>query len=211
MDCPFIASLKENDREVFLNLHKKFLLEEITSKSEVIFLGDSLTQFFDKIIFEKYFNKYNALNFGIYGDKTENVIFRIENGMFDLLKPKVIVLLIGVNNCNCTPIDTSKGIFEIINKILKKSPNTKILLLGLLPFSNNIDGFERNYVKSVNNIIKNYNNNTNIFYLDIGSKFIKNYFIDYEIMPDYLHLSNKGYEIFASSIVDIIENLVKLK
>lgn len=131
--------------------------------------------------------------------------------MFDFLKPKVIVLLIGVNNCNCKPIDTSKGIFEIINKILKKSPNTKILLLGLLPFSNNINGFERNYVKSVNNIIKNYNNNTNIFYLDIGSKFIKNYFIDYEIMPDYLHLSNKGYEIFASSIVDIIEHLIKLK
>jgi N-acetylglucosamine-6-sulfatase len=211
MDCPYIAVLKKDDREFFLNMHKKFLLEEINSKSKVVFLGDSITQFFDKIIFERYFNKYNALNFGIYGDKTEHVIFRIENGMFDFLKPTVIVLLIGVNNYNCTHIDTSKGILEIINKILKKTPNTKILLLGLLPFSNNIDGFERNYVKSVNNIIKNYNNNKNIFYLDIGSKFIKNYIIDYEIMPDYLHLSSKGYEIFASSIANIIENLVKLK
>ena len=61
----------------------KFFIRRNNLKIRSCFLGDTLTQFFDKIIFEHYFNKYNALNFGIYGNKIKRVIFKIKNGMFD--------------------------------------------------------------------------------------------------------------------------------
>lgn len=212
MSCD-IPTLKEANTEDFLNIHKAHLELEKTKKNvDLVFLGDSITNFFDRNIFNKYFGEFNPLNYGICGDQTQHVLYRVNNGLFNIVKPKVVVLLIGINNIGNDPSNVANCILKIITTILEKTPNTKILLLSILPYSETVNGKERQYIKNVNEIIKNYTNN-NIHYLDIGQYFInQDETLKYELYAlDHLHISTKGYEVFADSIIKPINNLMKKK
>ena len=213
MSCD-IPVLKEPNSQDFLNIHNHHLeLEKNSSGKNVdlVFLGDSITNFFDRNIFNKYFGEFNALNYGIGADQTQHVLYRVNNGLFDIVKPKVVVLLIGINNIGNEPSNVAKGILKIMSNILEKSPNTKILLLSILPYFEIVNGKERQYIKDVNEIIKQYNNNKNIYYLNIGKHFInEDETLKYELyMSDHLHLSTEGYEVFAESIIMSIHNLMQ--
>src|ERR1700683_5522093 len=85
----------------FLRLHQEFLRRGAQGKIGVLFLGDSITELWNTtgrdVWARFYFNLYPA-NFGISGDQTQNVLWRIENGELDNINPKVVVLLIGTNN-----------------------------------------------------------------------------------------------------------------
>ena len=84
----------------FLKSHESFV--EIAKKGEaqVVFLGDSITAGWGRqaAIFDKEFGQYKAANFGIGGDRTQHVLWRVENGEFEGIKPKAVVLMIGTNN-----------------------------------------------------------------------------------------------------------------
>ncbi len=81
--------------------HESF--NEISKKGEaqLVFLGDSITHGWEgkgKAVWENHWAPLKAANFGIGGDRTEHVLWRLEHGNFDGLKPKAIVLMIGTNN-----------------------------------------------------------------------------------------------------------------
>jgi len=206
MSDSFMANLEHYNPTMFLRLHNHYLNISVNSNTELVFIGDSITFNFDKNIFNEEFSKYNALNFGINGDRVQHIVWRLNNGLLDNITPKLIVLLIGVNNSGNNPQDTAHGIKEIIKLIQKKLINTNILLCGIFPCGEYPDTNERKYVHDVNNIIKNYANNK-IHYIDFGDKFLDDKGrIEKDIMYDYLHLTSKGYYIFANSIKNIVNN-----
>ena len=213
MPCS-IPTLQQFNTERFLFLHNSHLeLEKNSNNIDIVFIGDSITELFDQNIFNEYFNKFNYLNYGICADQTQHVLYRINNGLFDIIKPKIIILLIGVNNYGSEPENTSKGILQIINDILFKTPNTKIILIGILPFSitsnTKPNNNEKSFVQNVNMIIKNYDNNKNVFYLDMGNKFIlENELLNQDLFTDGIHLTTKGYKILTDEIIDKINNLI---
>jgi len=210
MSIPYLSSSKDYDLENFLKIHNFHISQNLVSNPDIIFIGDSITQLIDKDIFKNEYSKYNALNFGICSDNTSHVLYRLENGLLDNIKPKLVVLLIGVNNWGCNPNDVAKGILNIINTIRIKLPNTIILNIQLLPFNESPFSNERKYINDVNNIIKNFNNNKTVHSIDISLNFTKSDgFIDSYIMPDFLHLSIKGYTIFVDCIRDKIDFLIK--
>jgi hypothetical protein len=209
MTDSFMKDLGHYNPHMFLKLHNLHLNISQNSNTELVFIGDSITCNFDKNIFNKEFSKYKALNFGINGDRVQHIVWRLQNGLLDNIKPKVVVLLIGVNNFGNDPKDTAFGIKEIIRLIQLKLVNTNILLCGIFPFGENPDIDSRKYVKDVNNIIQNYNNDK-IHYIDFGYKFLNSTeHIEKDIMYDFIHLTTKGYTIFANSIKDIIDNIMK--
>jgi lysophospholipase L1-like esterase len=185
---------------------------EAAEKAQVIFIGDSITQGWEdgpefwntgKYVWARFYAHRNALNLGIGGDRTQHVLWRLDHGNLTGLKPKVAVLMIGTNNM--TPEATcvsqvADGVTAIVKKLRETLPGTKVLLLAILPRGENPSPLRGN-VLQVNQIIQKLADYQNVFWIDFGSKFINSDgTISQVLMPDYLHLSAKGYQIWAESI-----------
>lgn len=203
--------------------HVAMLAREKKPDLDLVFLGDSITMMWRSQsgyeggtpVWEKYYAPRKAGNFGISGDRTEHILWRItEGGDLDGLNPKVLVLLIGINNLlqtNSKPADVAEGITTIVNVVKAKLPNTKILLMGLFPLWEKPTDPARQWVKDVNVLIKPLADKQRVWYLDIGDKFVEpDGTITKEKLRDLLHLSEKGYWIWAETmepyLVDLLDH-----
>lgn len=190
---------------------------EISKKGEaqLVFLGDSITQGWDghKGIWEAAWGSYKPANFGIGGDRTEHVLWRMDNGNFDGLKPKLVVLMIGTNNTGHRqakeePQQTADGVKAIIERLAKKCPDTKVLLLGIFPRTDKPGYLEHN--TKINELLAKLADGKKVIYTDIGKGFLQpDGTLTKEIMPDLLHLSAKGYQIWADALKDKVAELMK--
>jgi len=186
---------------------------EIAKKGDVdvLFLGDSITDGWrnfnpknkagGKNVWEKSFAPLKAANFGIGGDRTEHVLYRITNGELDGITPKVAVLMIGTNNTGANSAEQiSEGITTIVKTIREKSPKTKVLVLAVFPRGKEIPNPGNSKIIEINKTIAKLDDGSNVKFLDIGSKFMKDGQIPQDIMHDYLHLTESGYQIWADAI-----------
>lgn len=198
----------------FVNAHNNFVKIAKEGKAEVIFLGDSITAGWggQKSIWEKSFGQYKPANFGIGGDRTQHVLWRIQNGELDGIKPKAAVIMIGTNNSGSDSAEgIAKGVTKIVEHIRAKLPDTKILLLAVFPRGEKATpNAGREKLRAVNAIIAKLDDGKSVHYLDIGSKFLQeDGSLTKEVMPDFLHLSAKGYQIWADSISGKLAELTK--
>jgi len=187
--------------------------------TKLLFLGDSITQAWETkgeidAIWQKYYVPRRALNAGISGDRTQNVLWRLQNGNIDGIKPKLAVLMIGTNNsADNTSEQIAEGIKAIVAVLREKLPDTKILLLAIFPRGPDADEPRRKGCRGVNEIIQKLADDKSLFYLDIGKNFLQeDGELTKEIMPDFLHLSPKGYQIWADAMeAKVAELLVEKK
>ena len=177
-----------------------------TPDTEVLFIGDSITQGWEgegKQIWAQRYAPRKAVNLGIGGDRTQHVLWRIEKAPLAGVKPKAAVVMIGTNNSNGednTPGQIADGIAAIVRKLRERLPNTKILLLGIFPRGENFTP-QRGKLTQINQVIAKLDDGANVHFLDIGHRFLNSDgTLPAEIMPDYLHLSPQGYEIWADAI-----------
>jgi beta-glucosidase len=178
--------------------HESFNKRVAQGNCDLIFIGDSITQGWEgrgKGVWAKHYAKRNAVNLGIGGDRTQHVIWRLDNGNLHRIKPKAAVIMIGTNNSGSnTSQEIADGVEVIVKQLRKKLPDTKVLLLGVFPRGT---------------IFKKFADGKAVHYLDIGPKFLeKDGTLSREIMPDLLHLSEKGYTIWAESIEAKLKELM---
>lgn len=214
----FAASDKSHSAVTPENRHswwtlRHFAVNERVKQGNVdlIFIGDSITHSWEnagKELWEKYYTKRNAVNMGFSGDRTQHVLWRLDNGNIDGISPKAAVIMIGTNNSNGTdntPEEITDGVIAICKKLRDKLPKTKILLLAIFPRGEKPDA-QRERIANANEIASTIADSKldpedMIYYLDIGPKFLEpDKSISKEIMPDFLHLTPKGYEIWAEAI-----------
>jgi lysophospholipase L1-like esterase len=196
----------------FQERHEAFLKRGKEGKIGVLFLGDSITAGWGgaKAIWEERFGKYDPANFGIGGDRTQHVLWRIENGELDGIAPKVVVLMIGTNNIGYAAEDIVKGDKKIVEMIHKKLPDTKLLLLGIFPRGAEATNPARAKIKAVNAELAKLDDGKKTRYLDIGDKFLDaNGNLPKEVMPDALHPNAKGYQIWADAIQPLLDEMMK--
>jgi lysophospholipase L1-like esterase len=201
--------------------HEGFV--EIAKKGgvDLLFLGDSITDFWrnrGSNVWVKYYEPRHAANFGISGDRTQHVLWRLQNGELDGLKPKVVVLMIGTNNTGKerdseqirnTPPETIEGVTAVVNFLRAKLPETKILLLAVFPRA---DGGpeQQAQVEEINKSIVKLDDGQRVKFLDIGSKFLNGEGqLNLEAMPDRLHPGLKGYEIWAGAMEETLAGMLK--
>jgi len=187
---------------------------------EILFLGDSITMMWRSQsgyeggtkVWEKHYAHRNAANFGISGDETEHILWRITEGEnLDGLSPKVLILLIGINNLNRgdRPEQVAEGITTIVRHIHRKLPSTKVLLLGLFPCWQSPKHPVRARVRRTNEIIRKLADRKQTYYLDIGYRFVEpDGTITKEKLRDLLHLSEKGYAIWAEAMEPYLSDLL---
>jgi lysophospholipase L1-like esterase len=212
---PDVAAVKYKGTNVdsgFLINHSNFVKTAQSGQVDLLFLGDSITAGWrgQKAIWEKSFGTYKPANFGIGGDRTQHVLWRITNGELDGIKPKAAVLMIGTNNSGNDGAEAiADGVTRIVQTIRQKSPATKILLLAIFPRGEKPNP-TREKLKQVNGILAKLDDGKNIHFLDIGDKFLQpDGLLTREIMPDFLHLSAKGYQIWADATSDKVAELMK--
>ncbi len=189
-------------------------VQEAGEKAQLIFVGDSITQGWEgdgKDVWSKHFTKYNAVNLGIGGDRTQHVLWRLDNGNLKGLKPKAAVVMIGTNNSNGednSPGQIADGVTAIVQKLREKLPDTKILLLPIFPRGENFNN-QRGKILQVNQVLQKLADGKNVIWVDFGHKFVTaDGRITRELMPDYLHLSPPAYEIWAESINPVLEKVI---
>jgi lysophospholipase L1-like esterase len=187
----------------WMDLHQSFLKRAQEGNVDLLFLGDSITQGWNgaKKTWDRFYGPRNAANFGIGGDRTEHVLWRIQNGELNGIEPKVVVLMIGTNNSGgSTPDEIAQGVTAIVHELTTRLPKAKVLLLGVFPRSQN-PAPVRERLKSVNDKIARLDDGSNVRYLDIGKAFLnEDGTISGKIMPDYLHLSQRGYRLWAEAM-----------
>lgn len=197
----------------WMKRHESFNQLAARGGFDVLFVGDSITQGWEgsgKQVWEKDIAPLTAANFGIGGDRTEHVLWRFENGnLKGKLNPKVMVLMLGTNNTGHRrdkPEEIAAGVGAILKKFHDRFPDAKIILLGIFPRGATATDSLRVNNEAANKIMATFNGCWNIKYLDIGPKFLgPDGTLSKEIMPDLLHLSPKGYQIWADAVVPEIK------
>ena len=179
---------------------------------DMIFIGDSITQGWEgagKDVWAAHYAARNAANLGFSGDRTQHVLWRLDNGNIDGISPKLAVIMIGTNNCSSnTAEEIAEGVTAIVKKLREKLPNMKILLLGIFPREEK-PGEARAKLAKTNEIISKLGDNKSVFFLDIGKSFLEpDGTLPKSIMPDALHPNTQGYEIWAKEIEPKVKELL---
>jgi len=180
---------------------------------DLIFDGDSITDFWQRtgatVWAERYGNR-NAFDFGISGDRTENVLWRLSQGQVDGLHPKLIALMIGTNNLGKNnEKQIADGIKAVVAEYQKRCPQAVILLQAIFPRSEKSDGPFRSSIKIINESLSKLGDGKKVIYLDFGDKFLTpDGTMSKEVMHDFLHPSAAGYQIWADAIQPIIDKYV---
>jgi lysophospholipase L1-like esterase len=135
------------------------------------------------------------------------VLWRLAHGELDGLHPKLIMLMIGTNNLgNNTSPQIAEAVTKIVQTYRTQVPDTHILLLGIFPRGNTPNDPARAKIKQINDIISKLDDGAHVTYLDIGAKFLQpDGTLTKEIMPDFLHPSPAGYQIWADAVQPVID------
>ena len=192
----------------FNNLHLKKIIKvldskmetkEVVKKDKIIFLGDSITHRYD---LKKYYDNKNIINQGIEGNTTENVLERLQTGVYDYNVKKVI-LLIGTNDIGDQE-DPIENIKLIINKIKSHDNSIEIIVESIYPINNtknskikkDVVGTRNNEkIKETNKKIKEICKEKNITYVNVYDKLTdKNGNLKLEYTVEGLHISDDGYK-----------------
>lgn len=181
-------------------------VKNLGEKAQVIFIGDSITQGWEgagRDVWAARYASRNAINLGIGGDRTQHVLWRLDNGNLEGLKPKAAVVMIGTNNSNGednTVEQIADGITAIVQKLRVRLPETRVLLIPIFPRSENPSP-QRGKVLQVNQIVQKLADGKHVVWVDFGHRFVdSDGTIPRDLMPDFLHLSPKAYGIWADSI-----------
>lgn len=168
---------------------------------DLLFLGDSLTRKWDEAIWHQAFP--GALNAGVNGDRTEHLLWRLEHGTLDGQHPRAVVLLIGTNDIgrNRPPAIVAETIREILWLLRSHLPDTKILLLGVLPRGESPVSGRRYQVSEVNRLIQTCADRQHVFYADLRSALLdRTGRLSPAISPDGVHLSRDGYARLTAAV-----------
>ena len=205
-DKPAHDAIKPVPREGgWMNRHNSFNERVAKGNVDLVFIGDSITQGWEgngKAVWAEFYGKRNAVNLWICGDRTQHVIWRLDNGNMKDITPKAAVIMIGTNNSGSnSPEQIAEGVTAIVKQLQTRSPRTKILLLAVFPRGADKSDKRRLVNEGANAIFSKLDDGKQVNYLDIGPKFLaEDGTLSRDIMPDLLHLSPAGYKIWAESI-----------
>jgi lysophospholipase L1-like esterase len=219
------AAIPKTGNARFFELHEKFLARAKEGPIGVLFLGDSITEGWGKAphIWEHYYGSLQPANFGIGGDQTQHVIWRIENGELDGIHPKVVVLMIGTNNAgDHTGEEIAAADKKIVAMIRAKIPETKVLLLAIFPRDarRNAEGLITEAaiqdagkrmlaIDRANALLAKLDDGVNVRFLDIGSVFLgRDGRIPWTLMPDQLHPTPAGYQLWAEAMQPLLTEML---
>jgi lysophospholipase L1-like esterase len=212
---PAITPVTRGNPTNWLARHEGFVKQAKSGGIDLLFMGDSITDNWrsrGKNVWEKFYGSRRAANFGIGGDRTQHVIWRIEHGELEGIDPKVIVLMIGTNNSNTdSPDEITAGVEKIVSDMREKCPKSKILLLAIFPRGKpDAKPQQMETIHKVNERIAKLDDGKMITFLDINKVFLgDDGKVHADIMPDFLHPNEHGYQLWADAMEPTLAKMLQ--
>jgi lysophospholipase L1-like esterase len=216
-----VARLEQDSYDWYARLHAEVAVEK-TLKPRVVLIGDSITHYWGgppvssevngPAAWQKVFGGLPVLNLGFGWDRTQNVLWRLRQGEFDGLYPQWVVLLIGTNNLTGTeqarantPQEIMEGIAAIIDEIRGRSPESHIVLMGILPRGQKPSDPLREPIQNTNRLLaQRFAGDASVTFLDIGKPFLAaDGSLPVAMMPDGTHPTDAGYQIWADALIKV--------
>lgn len=201
--------------------HVTFMNIATNSDFDILFLGDSITDLINadddgngnpggKAAFAKNFEGVKIANFGISGDSTQGVLWRLQNGEGKGHKPKAVMLMIGTNNTGgASGAEIAEGIGAIVLELRNDFPDAKIMLLAIFPRGTGPNDANRKKCEEANKIIAKLDDQKHVFFTDINSKFLdaQGGLIGFRT-TDHLHPVTEGFEIWAAAVAPTLKSWI---
>ena len=211
----------------WLDIHAKLVADVQANKGaiDILILGDSITEYMGGSAitglpfiapWKKHFGHLKTVNAGLAGDKIEGVLWRLEHGLLDGASPKVIVLMIGVNNaplitaCSVPAEAVAQGIKLCVDNLREKCPASQVVVVKVLPAFQPGKSVHED-IKKVNAVLDGLklDSDPNVHVLDVWNDFMN---------PDgslkataysdgHLHLNDVGYEIYAAKLKPFVDGI----
>jgi beta-glucosidase len=188
---------------------------------DLVFVGDSITHNWEgargpgsdyggKPLAELK-KRYSVLNLGFGGDRTQNVLWRLENGELDGYRAKCFMLMIGTNNGGESPHDTATGVKAILDVIARKQPQAKTILLPIFPCGATADHPWRIAKEKINVLIKGFADGDKVVWCDFNARFLNpdGTFPKGMMMDDNLHPLEPGYTIWAEAAAPLFKEICR--
>ena len=198
--------------------HEGFLAEARQGGIECLLMGDSITDWWRRAgleLYEEHFGPLDCANFGIAGDRTQGVLWRMDNGELEGYSPRLMMLMIGTNNLSGrrstpnTPEEIAMGIAMIVTKFRSTFPDAKVLLLGVFPRGAEPTNDYREPIRQINDLIANLDDGEYIRFMDIGDHFLEpDGSISVDVMADGLHPTTYGYELWADAVMPTFREML---
>jgi lysophospholipase L1-like esterase len=215
----------ENDFYDWWARHEAVLKIKDDQNPEIVLVGDSITHLWGgepasagrkpngAEAFAKTFGERRVLNLGYGWDRTQNVLWRLDHGEFDGLHPKFVVVNIGTNNFAgtknaraSTPEEIAEGVREILLRIKSKSPDSRIILMGIFPRGEKPADPMRAKVAEVNRLLAEFGKTPSITFLDLTPQLTQpDGTILRSVMGDFLHPSEAGYLIWGEALKAVMK------
>lgn len=202
------------------HVKKHIAIKEAAKKirPDILFLGDSITQGWEgKKAWKELMEPLNAFNAGISGDRTEHILWRIQDGGINFAAaPKLCILMIGTNNTGARKGSesaeyTADGVKKIIQVLNKKYPKMKILLLAIFPRGAKADDKLRLLNDQINEELMKIKHPL-ITFLDIKGAFLEaDGTLPRALFPDLLHPNDAGYYKYSEAILPTVKKLLNKK
>ena len=183
---------------------------------DLIMIGDSITHWFDregKAVWDQHYGD-RAVNLAISGDRTEHVLWRLENGNLENIAPKIATVMIGTNNHMSSPPQvTARDIGLIVQTLRHKLPTTQVLVLAIFPRGAGAEDGARKINERVNQLVEKQIASLNdpmVSFANINRSFFSNPEtgrLNQDAFPDGTHPNEKGYQIWAEALDPILKGL----
>jgi lysophospholipase L1-like esterase len=212
---PAIIPATRSNPTNWLARHEGFVKQAKAGGIDLLFMGDSITDNWrgpGKNVWKQFYSSRHAANFGIGGDRTEHVLWRIDNGELDGIDPKVIVLMIGTNNSGSNSSDQiAEGVEKIVAVLREKCPKSKVLLLAIFPRNKpDANPKQMNTIHAVNERIAKLDDGKMVTFLDINKAFLgDDGQLHAEVMPDFLHPNEHGYQLWADAMEPTLAKMLQ--
>lgn len=199
----------------FLSRHR--LIEGFKGKTvDVVMLGDSITHFWEwkhPKSWARFTNGKSVLNLGYGGDKTENVIWRIEHGELDGYTAKCVVLMVGTNNNTSKasdPAAVAKGVEKIVAMIRARQPTAKLILHPIFPRGRSADSPHaeaRARNDKTNALLKEFaERDGKVVWVNFGERLLDSSgWVPASLMADEIHPTDAGYDIWMNALAPHIQ------
>ena len=197
--------------------HNKFVETATNSDFEILFEGDSITDWWQQggaqggvEVFNKHFGGAKVANFAVAGDTTQGVLWGLQNGEGQGHKPKAIMIMLGTNNTggNTGP-EIAEGVGAVVLELRKDFPNAKIMLLAIFPRGAGPSDPNRKKNEEANRIIAKLHDGKHVFFTDINSKFLNDQGGLIGFRGDNLHPNAEGYELWASAVAPTLMKWIR--
>jgi lysophospholipase L1-like esterase len=200
--------------------HAELVQKAKAGRIDVYFVGDSITRRWGALDYPELlahwrlnFFGWNAANFGWGADRIENILWRLENGELDNVRPKIIVVLAGTNNVGSEPggdekiADITRGLKAIVDVCRHKAPDATIVLTAIFPRNDNMAVLPE--IDRINAYLASLADGRTIRFINVNDRLAdKDGRLFDGMTHDKLHPTVKAYQIWADALKPIFLELL---